>query len=347
MDMMEILTELNTYTAVSGYEKELAQYLHGLFSAECSEVRIDRFYNVIGAMKGKGRLKILVTAHMDEVGFLVKSIDDKGFVKLASLGGIDNKVLLASEVILHGRKRINGIIGAKPPHLLKPEDAKKAVKLDDLSVDTGMTAEELKKHVAIGDIVTLKTKTEALQGGKVSARALDNRSGILTLLQTMKELSHYNTEADVYFAATTQEERELAGATAATSGVDPDLVVVIDAGHGDIPDVSRDAVLPLGKGPAVGIGPNLHKKLAKRLMELAREEGIPHQVDVEPGDTGTEAWATQVVKSGIPSLLVSIPVRYMHTPVETVNLADIRNTARLLARFLSLRTEEMEGMLCY
>jgi tetrahedral aminopeptidase len=347
MDLMEVLKELNTYTAVSGYEKELSQHIQRLFEVECDDVHIDSFYNVIGLKKGNGKFKILITAHIDEVGFLVKSIDEKGFVKLSSLGGIDNKILLASEVILHGRREIPGVIGAKPPHLLKPEDAKKAVKLEDLSVDTGMKAEELKEYVSVGDIVTLKTKTGALQGGKVCARALDNRGGLLAMLEMMKEVSRYKTEADLYFAATTQEERELAGVRAAAFGIEPDFAIVIDAGHGDIPDVSRDVVFPLGKGPAIGIGPNLHKKLAKRLIELAKEEAIPHQIDVEPGDTGTEAWATQVTKSGIASVLVSIPVRYMHTPVETAHLTDIRNTARLLARFVSLQTVEMEEILCY
>jgi len=163
-------------------------------------------------------------------------------------------------------------------------------------------------------------------------------------MEELQKLNHYH---DVVFVATTQEELNLAGVINATYNIRPDVAIVIDVGHGDTPDAPKDETYTLGKGPAIGLGPNLHRKLSKRLKDFAKEENIPYQLDIEPGDTGTEAWATQVSRKGIPTLLISIPLKYMHTQVELVSEQDIKLTGRLTARFLSAMGEEMEGLLCY
>ena len=349
MDCIEQLKKLTTSVAVTGYEKNLSEQIRSMFQEYCDTVEVDRFFNVIGLKKGKGakKKKIMLTAHLDEIGFLVKSIDDRGFIRITNIGGMDPKILPAHEVIVHGKKDLIGIIGAKPPHLLKPEEAQKAVKLQDLSIDMGMSAEKVKELVRIGDLVTLKSSPVSLQGNKLSAKSIDNRSGIVVMLQTMKELQGFLHENDVYFVATAQEELELTGVMVASYNLEPDIAIVIDAGHGDMPDCPKGKIFPLGKGPAIGIGPNLHKKLTKKIIETAKDENIPYQIDVEPGDTGTEAWATQVSRKGIPTILLSIPVRYMHTAIETVHEDDIKNTARLCARFVIKQEGELEAMLCY
>lgn len=348
MDLVQKLGILTSTPAVSGRESDFSQILKGMFEEYCDSVEVDKFYNVIGVKKGRGsnKKKIMVTAHMDEIGFLVNSIDENGFLKLTGVGGIDAKILLAQEVIVHGKKELVGIIGAKPPHLLKPEDAKKAVKLDDLAVDIGMNREKAIEFVSIGDMVTFKPSLKEMQGNKISSKSLDDRSGVLTLLEIMKELDKVYFEHDVFFVATVQEELHLVGAVTASYAIRPDAAVVIDVGHGDMPDASKDDTYTLGKGPAIGIGPNLHKKLTRKIMDVAKDENIAYQIDVEPGNTGTEAWATQVSREGIPTVLLSIPLRYMHTTIETLHLNDIKNTARLTARYIAAIGGEMEELLC-
>ncbi|MCX7709620.1 MAG: M42 family metallopeptidase [Clostridia bacterium] len=348
MECISVLKELSVHTAVSGYEKSMADYIKESFGKDCDSVEEDRFYNVIGIKKGnKSNKKIMITAHYDEIGFLVSGIDEKGFLRFTSVGGIDPKILLAQEVIVHGRSDLLGIIGAKPPHLLKPEEAKKAVKMGELRIDMGMTPEKVREQVSIGDLITFKAVPFELQGKKLSSKTLDNRCGVTSLIEILKELRPFKFDSDIYVVATTQEEVGLTGVEIASYNLQPDIAIVIDACHGDIPDAPKGEAYALGKGPAVAIGPNLHPKLTKKVIEIAKSENIPYQIDIERGDTGTEAWATQVSRSGIPTILLSIPVRYMHTTVETVHANDIENTAKLAARFIVKAETEMEELLCF
>jgi len=333
MDYKEILKQLVLQTAISGREEKMSFFIKDLFSELCDEVYVDSFFNVTGIKRGSGKGRILVTAHYDEIGFLVKNIDKKGFVRLASVGGVDNKILPAQEVVIHGKKEVYGVIGAKPPHLINVEEKKKVAKLEELYVDTGMTADSLKKVVSIGDAVTLRPKYRELLNSRISAKTVDNRCGVTALIAAMKELSMLKHESDIYFTATTQEEFDLAGAISTAYSVEPDLAIVIDACHGNVHDAPEDDIYTLGRGPAIGIGPQLDRIYTKKLFKTAKEYNIPYQTDVEAGDTGTEAWAVQVSRAGIPTTLISIPVRYMHTAIETVDMKDIINTAKLASRF--------------
>ncbi|MCX7921791.1 MAG: M42 family metallopeptidase [Clostridia bacterium] len=349
MDCISLIKQLSTYPAISGNEKNLSQFIKQLFQEYCDTVEVDQFYNVKGIMRGENSnaKKVMITAHMDEIGFLVKSIDERGFIKFANIGGIDSRILLAQEVVIHGKKDIIGVIGAKPPHLLTVEEVKKAVSKDELSIDTGMKAEEVKKYISVGDIITLMSEPVALNEYRLSSKSLDNKAGVVALLGIMKELSVLKHQSDIYFVATTQEETELTGAITTAYKIQPDIAIVVDVCHGDMPEAPKDEIYTLGKGPSVGVGPILHSKLSKKIIDIAKEQGIPYQIDVEPGDTGTEAWATQVSRNGIPTALISIPLRYMHTAVETIDIRDINNTARLIARFVAIKEEELEGVLCF
>lgn len=337
MDYIGALKDLSMFTGVSGREKEISEFITGLFKKYCDSVEIDKFYNVSGYKKGSAEAgkKIMIMAHHDEIGMLVKSIDENGFIKFTNIGGIDSKILLAQEVIVHGSKDIYGVIGAKPPHLLKPEETKKAAKMDDLYIDTGFDKENISKLVSIGDVITFKTYPFELKGSKLSSKCLDNRAGVAVLLDIMERLSKLSHIDDVIFVATSQEELGLSGAKIAAYNINPDIAIVVDACHGDIPDASKDETYTLGKGPAIAMGPNLHRTYTKKIIDIAKEENIPYQLDVEPGNTGTEAWATQVSRSGIPTLLVSIPLKYMHTTIETINTNDIKNAGKLVSKFVS------------
>ncbi len=348
MNITKNLENLSELVAVAGFEKNAADKVAELFKDHCDQVRIDKFFNVIGLKKGYNRSakKIMIAAHIDEIGFLVNSIDDKGFIGITNIGGIDSKILLAQEVIIHGRQDVIGIIGATPPHLLKAEDVGKAPKISDLKVDTGYSSEELKKIISIGDTVSFRSKFSIMNEMKACGKSLDNRASVACLLEILKNLKDVNHENDILFIASTQEETSLVGITTASYALRPDAAIVIDACHGDIPELSKDYSSTPGKGPEIAIGPNLHPKLVNKIFELGKENCIPFQKMVESGDTGTEAWATQVSTNGIPTALLSIPVRYMHTAVETLNIEDIKFTARLVAEFTKLSSEQLGGLLC-
>ena len=287
----------------------------------------------------------MITAHIDEIGFLVRSVDEKGFVGITSIGGIDSKILLAQEVIIHGKQEIIGIIGATPPHLMKAEDSNKPVKINDLFVDTGFSGNELKEIVSVGDTVSFKSKFTIMNEQKVSGKSLDNRASVACMLEILNRLKNIKHENDIIFVASTQEETSLVGVKTAAYSLLPDAAIVIDACHGDIPDLSKDYSSTPGKGPEISIGPNLHPKMVNKLFELGKEYCILFQKMVEAGDTGTEAWATQVSTKGIPTALLSIPIKYMHTAVETLNIEDIKFTARLVAEFAKMGSTELEELI--
>jgi len=348
MNIIKNLEYLSELIGVAGFEENAAEKVAELFKDYCDTVKVDKFFNVICLKKGynKSAKKLMITAHIDEIGFLVNSIDEKGFLGITNVGGIDSKILLAQEVIIHGRQDIIGIIGATPPHLLKPEDVGKPIKIRDLRVDTGFEGVELKKVVSIGDTVSFKSKFSIMNDLKASGKSFDNRASVACLLEILRYLREVNHENDIILVASTQEETTVVGVTTASYAIRPDAAIVIDTSHGDIPDLSKDYSSTPGKGPEISIGPNLHPKMVTKFFELGRENGISFQKMVEAGDTGTEAWATQVSASGIPTALLSIPIRYMHTAVETVNIEDIKYTARLVAEFAKMNSEELVEVLC-
>ncbi|MHB8063542.1 MAG: M42 family metallopeptidase [Ruminiclostridium sp.] len=348
MNITKNLEYLSGLVAVAGFEKNAAEKVAELFKDYCDQVRVDKFFNVICLKKGynKAAKKLMITAHIDEIGFLVNSIDEKGFIGITNVGGIDSKILLAQEVIIHGRQDIIGIIGATPPHLLKTEDVGKAVKIRDLRVDTGFSGEELKKIVSIGDTVSFKSKFSIMNELKASGKSFDNRTSVACLLEVLRHLKDVNHENDIILIASTQEEITVVGVTTASYATRPAAAIVIDTSHGDIPDLSKDNSSTPGKGPEISMGPNLHPQMVNKLFELGKENYIPFQKMVESGDTGTEAWATQVSANGIPTALLSIPIRYMHTAVETVNIEDIKFTARIVAEFAKMSSEQLGDILC-
>ena len=187
-----------------------------------------------------------------------------------------------------------------------------------------------------------------LQGTRVAAKALDDRAGVAVLFECVKELNKMRHDADVYFVSTIQEEVGMAGALASTYSINPDIGIAIDVGFGSTPELPKSDTLELGKGPGIGLGANIHPGLRKKIIDIAREYNIPIQMEISPGLTGTDARVMMITREGIPSLLLSIPLRYMHTSVEVIDMVDIMNSAKLLAFFIaSISRENLEGLLCY
>lgn len=351
MEIKEFIKKLSEATGVSGHEKEITELIHSTFLKYTDKIETDVLGNVICVKKGvkSNGKKIMLAAHMDEIGLMVKDIDENGFIKFTNVGGIDQRTLLCQEVIIHGRKKVLGIIGAKPPHLTTSEERSKALKMEDLVVDVGMSKEAIKDLIRIGDIITIKRNMTFLLNDWVAGKALDDRAGIAAMYICLQELSKMKHDIDVYCVATVQEEVGTRGAITSSYSINPEIGIAIDVGFGNTPELNKFDTIEMTKGPAITIGPNIHPNIFSKLKEVAQKNYIDYQVEVAPGRTGTDAWPMQVSREGIATGLLSIPLRYMHTSVETICISDIQKTGKLLAQFIvALNEVEIEELLsCY
>ncbi len=351
LDSKKFLKVLCEGVGISGYEHTVVNPIVDEFKPLTDEIEIDKLGNIIAIRRGennKGNIKIMLAAHMDEIGLMVTDIDKNGFIKFTNVGGIDSRTLLAQEVTVHGKESLFGVIGAKPPHLSSPSERNDAIKMKDLSIDVGLKKEAVEKIVEIGDLITIKRSFIDLQGNWISGKALDDRAGVITMYECAKELEKLKHEADVYFVSTVQEEVGVRGATTSTYKINPDIGIAIDVGFGATPELPEEDVIEMSKGPGLALGGNIHPSLRKHLVKIANEYNIKYQTEVEPGLTGTDARAMIMTRAGIPSLLLSLPLRYMHTSVETIDMDDIKTSGQLLARFISsITSENLEGLLCY
>lgn len=347
MKDIEFLKKLCTSHAPSGREHLLYPVVKEAFEP-FGEVRLGKLSNIYVHKKGNDTgSSIMLMAHADEVFLMITEISENGFLKFKA-HGIDPKTLVSQEVIIHGKEDILGIIGIKPPHLMNDEDRKKAITAEALMIDTGLSTEKLQSIVNIGDYVTLNRKFYELLNNNVICKSIDDRAGIAAMYACAKELEKINHDFDVYFVASCQEEVGHRGAKVGSFELKPTMAIAIDVTFDSGPLGDTDRENTLGEGPVICIGPNIHPKLRKRLMDTAKEYNIPYQVEVEPGNTGTDAWDIQIIGEGIPTLLISIPIKYMHTSVEMVNMEDIKNTGRIVAKLIEkFKSEEVEELLCF
>ena len=346
MEDKEFLKELCLCGAPSGREMWCHDVIKKAF-LPYGKVNEQNLNNMCILKKGTGDKKIMLMAHADEVFMIVTEIKEGGFLKFKSFG-LDVKILPSQEVIIHGKKDIRGIIGIKPPHLMNDDERKKVIPLEELRIDTGYSKESLMDIVSVGDFITVAPEFRELLNGNVSCKAIDDKAGIASMYRCFKELSNKDHELNVYFVASCEEEVGHRGAKAASYDIKPDLAIAIDVtfDNGPLGDIDREN--KLGGGPVICVGPNVHEKLRKKIMDVAKENNIPFNVEVEPGNTGTDAWDIQPVRGGIPTLLISIPEKYMHTRVEISNMDDIKNTGLLLCKFIeSLTGKELERLLCF
>ncbi|HZK27964.1 MAG TPA: M42 family peptidase [Thermoclostridium sp.] len=341
MDTGTLIKQLCDINAPTGSENIAADRLKEFFEPLCDKAYIDPFFNVIGYKKGNSPApkSVMITAHYDQIGMIVSGYEKGGFLRISNLGGIDTKALMASEVIVHGHEDVFGVIGAKPPHLLTISETKKNLKISELFIDTGFSESTLKEKVSIGDPVTITSPIVGMENNCVSGRSLDNRAGVTALVLILNELQTIKHANDIYVVATVQEETSLLGAITSSYTLNPDLAVVIDVCHGDMPDGDKSQCFALNKGVPIGIGPAFHYDYTKALFDIAAKEKIATQRSIEPGDPGTEALATQVSRLGIPTVTVSIPLRYMHTGAELISLPDVEDVATLVARYSAMELD--------
>lgn len=334
-----ILARLSEAVGVSGHEAELARLVAAEVQGLADEVRADRLGNLVAVRRGQGgqgAVRVLLAAHMDEIGMMVSRIEKGGFLRVVPVGGVNLQTLLGRRVLVHTADGpIPGMVGHKPPHLTPEEERRKFPDWHEIFVDCGLSQEEAERRVAPGDLVTPVQTALELLGGRLAGKALDNRASVAVLVETLRQLRVLRHGADVYAVCTVQEEVGLRGAAVAAFGLEPDVAVAVDVTFARQRLVGEPDVVELGKGPAVARGPNMHPRLVEALIATARDHGIPYQLEVIPGRSGTDAWAIQVSRSGVPTGLVSVPLRYMHAPVEVVQVSDVRQTARLLAHFVA------------
>ncbi len=321
---MSVLKDLCEMRGVSGFEFQISEKIKAEFEKYCDSVLIDSLGNVIGVMGKGGKKRIMVEAHYDEIGLIVKDIDDNGFVRFDQIGGVNKSVLPSAGVIIHGAEEVCGVVGAKPPHLQDEEENKKPYAFDKLYIDTGFDRAQLSEKISIGDPISFEASSKMLLNNIFTSKAIDNRMGIYCLIACMKRLKGRLDDVEMTFLAAVQEEVGCRGAKVGAYRIDPDCAIVIDVTHGTSPYTgSTDITFALGSGVPVAVGPNLHPRLTGKLIGTAKEKGIPYTVEVSGGSSGTDAWVIQVAKSGIPSAVLSAPLRYMHTQVETVCLDDV------------------------
>ena len=352
MELKEILKELTDAWGISGYEEGAAEVAAKHLKPFSDEVTIDKMGNVIalkrGDQTGDRRYKALLAAHLDQIGLMVTKIEDGGFMRFTRIGGIDTSTLPGQEVDIMGKETLRGIIGSKPPHLQEPGESGKPTKLEDLYIDTGLSKEEVEEKVELGTLVKVAGEFTDLGNGGFAAQAMDDRSAVASLVETLRRLTMRKHSWDVYAVATTQEEISGLGAMATTFRLEPEIAVAIDVTFGNGPGIAERDACPLNKGPAIGSGPNFHPRITKKLEDLAKENEITHQMEYAPYPGGTDAYTTQVVMAGIPSGLLSIPLRNMHSTVEVLKLDDVKRLAELLCVFISqLDSKFQEDLKCF
>ena len=337
----EILIELSTAPGVSGAETAAVEVAAGYFRQYTDDLKKDRFGNLLALVSGESttdrdKIVLAIVAHIDEIGAMVTKIEPGGFLRFTPIGGIDPRILPGQGVEVVGKNCLKGVIGASPPHLLRAEDLKKTVTLDKLFIDLGLEEAHVKKQVSVGDFISFDQQPLIMgTGNKFTGKSLDNRAGVAALIICAAELAGLRHQAEICFVASLQEEVGLRGAVTAAYGLKPDLALIVDVTHGDAPGLDDKSVFKVGGGPALGIGPNLHPLLSRGLQEKAKEHFLPYQKEPVPGNSGTDAWAFQVSREGIPTALLSIPLRYMHTTVELISLDDLMVSGKLLSYFAS------------
>lgn len=322
----------------SGFERKCQNIFREYASKYVDSVYDDKFGNVIAHKVNKGKPKLMISAHIDEVGFMVKHIDENGFLYIVPIGGIDTMLLPGSRLAVHHHDNsFMGIVGRKPIHLLNEMERNKVI-FEDLWLDCGFTSRQhALLSVSVGDPVTFTTEPVSISEDYIVTRSADNKIGNSIMMEIMKKLKKVNTNYDIYFVSTRQEEIGLRGGITAASSINPDYAIVIDATHAtDYPSVKNTLYgeVSLGKGASIGISPDSDEEFRSELIRTAQKESCSYQLEAHPNASGTESRAIQLQHGGIKTLNISYPVRYMHSASEIVSSHDVRSLIAILYSFL-------------
>ncbi len=334
MNIAEMLMDLADCAGVSGDETCASEKAMEYLSKYSGNFRIKNG-NVIADFgeREEGKSHILIDAHIDQIGFIINYITDEGFIKVSACGGIDCRLLLAQQITILGKKPVSGIVCTFPPHLSK-NNPNKVPDIDDIYIDVGMTKEEADKVISLGDRVVFAVKSKKLTGDRITGAALDDRCGVVAILYAVKMLKDTKLNCSYSVMFSTQEEVGERGAKIGAFEINPDIALEVDVSFALTSDDSEIKCGHMGKGCMIGIAPALDRDLSNKLISLAEKNNIPYQIEVMNGTTGTNADQFSVTRCGAKAATLSVPIKYMHTPVEVVSLSDIINTSKIIVEFL-------------
>jgi putative aminopeptidase FrvX len=337
MELLDFLKALISTSGLSAHEGPVLHLIRDKWGPMVDALETSRLGSLHGLRRGQGartRPSIMVATHMDAIGMMVTSISE-GLMHFGEIGGIDPRILPGTPVVVHGKRDLPGAV-VLPPLPTLPESVRdSAIGLRHLLVDVGLTASQVQRLVQVGDLISFATPPVDLAGESLCGHSLDNRASVAALTVCLEELQRKKHAWDVWAVATAQEEETLGGASTSAHALQPDLALVVDVTIGKGPGADGWDTFPLGKGPTLGWGANLHPFLYRQFDDLAKRLEIPVAIEATPTYSGTDAHAIQVARDGIPTMLLGIPLRYMHTPVEVVVIKDVQRVGRLLAEFIA------------
>lgn len=341
-DLLPFLKNLLSAPGLCGYEAAVRPLIEAAWQPLTDELHVSRLGSLHGLRRGtlpdQPRPSLLLAAHMDAIGMMVTGIVD-GWLRITDIGGIDPRILPGQLVTVHGHgsagaQDLPGMVVVPPTHLLPEKVRGKVTPIEYLLVDTGLPAPEAARRVRVGDLVSFAQPPVELAGDSLVGHSLDDRAAVAVLTDCLQELQGRSIAWDVWAVATVQEEETLGGAFTSAFQLQPSLAVAVDVTFGTGPGSPAYKTYPLGKGPTLGWGPNVHPAFFQAFKELADRLEIPYKLEVMPTHSGTDAIGMQVTAAGIPCMVLGIPLRYMHTPVEVVCMKDILRAGRLLAEFI-------------
>lgn len=311
--------------AVKAAEQELKQY---------GAISYDPLGNLVCQMGDSGaKRRILLDAHIDQIGLVVAGITERGFLRLAACGGVDRRALPGTTVTVFGRELLRGVVCCLPPHLVEGSE-EKVEPVDKMYVDVGLSREEAERLVTPGDRILWEITPRTLLNGRFTAAGLDNRAGVCTMIRCAELLAKEELSCSVTILLSTREEIGGQGAKTGAFAHDPTEAITVDVSFAGQPGVPEQKSGKMSAGPMIGIAPTLDQEMTDELVRLAKEHEIPFQYEVMGGTTGTNADSIGTARSGVRCALASVPLRYMHTPVEVIDIVDIENTAKLLAAYI-------------
>ncbi|MGQ9575319.1 MAG: M42 family metallopeptidase [Thermoguttaceae bacterium] len=337
-DALTFLKRLLETPSPSGYESPLQQVVREYIAPMADRIRTDVHGNVLAVRNPDAEFRVMLAGHCDQIGLIVQYIDNDGYLFIQGIGSWDPQVLVGQRTtIWTDGGPVFGVIGRKPIHLLTEEERKQVPKLKDLWVDIGAASkEEAEKRVRVGDPVTVELGCREMPNQRIASPAMDDKCGLWVVMEALRRIDAARLCWAVYAVSTVQEEIGLRGARTSAFGIDPHVGIAVDVTHAtDCPtmDKKEEGDIALGKGPVIERGPNMNPKIVRRLIETAKAHEIPFQISASGKATGTDANSIQINRAGVATGLVSIPNRYMHSPVEVVSIADMDRAAELLARF--------------
>jgi endoglucanase len=342
-DLKTFLKEMISLPGLSGYEDAVRELIAARWRPLTHELNISKVGSLHGLRRGSApepRPRILLAAHMDAIGMMVTRITAQGLIHFTEVGGVDPRILPAMPVIVHGRRELPGIVAQPPDKFLPPAMRGKPVDLQHLLVDTGLPPDEVRALVRPGDLISYATDPLELSGDLLTGHSLDNRASVAAITACLEELSKIDHAWDVYAVATVQEEETLAGGLTSPYEIRPAIAVAVDVTFAKGPGVGDYRGRSLGKAVALAWGPNTHPFVFESFKALADRLDLPYEVEVYTRASGTDAMGMQIVAEGIPCMVLSIPLRYMHTPVEMISMKDVERAGRLLAQYIAGLTPE-------